>query len=128
MKILATLSLVCLVSGSIYPDGEAKEEWDARINAKIERRHKRDVTVKIPLSQNRWGQKLRLRVNQTAQSFPMGKFLTIQSQEYFFSKYVCLQVLLLWLTKLPAVGTMAMMMPTVLLPETISILPLLRMQ
>ena len=126
MKILATLSLVCLVSGSIYPDGETKEEWDARINAKIERRHKRDVTVKIPLSQDRWGQKLRLRVNQTAQSFPMGKYKSSEPR-INNSKDFCLQVLLLWLTKLPAVGTMAMMMPIALLPETISILLWLRM-
>ena len=74
MKILVILSVAfCLVSGSIYPDGETKEQWDARINAKIEKRHMRDVTVKIPLAKSKWGQNLKLRVKQTAQSFPMGK-------------------------------------------------------
>ena len=74
MKILVILSVAfCLVSGSIYPDGETKEQWDARINAKVEKRHMRDVPVKIPLARSRWGPNFKLRVNQTAPSFPMGK-------------------------------------------------------
>lgn len=73
MKILLVVSaVVCLAVASIYPEGETKEEWDARINAKIDKRHKRDVTFKIPLSEKLRGQNLRLRVDHTRQTFPMG--------------------------------------------------------
>ena len=72
-RVLAFVSLLNVVTASIYPDGETKEQWDARINAKIEKRRKRMVTLKIPLSAHRQGQQLRLRVVQTAQTFPLGK-------------------------------------------------------
>ena len=66
------MSLLNVITASIYPHGETKEQWDARINAKIEKRHKRLVTLKIPLSAHRQGQQLRLRVVQTAHTFPLG--------------------------------------------------------
>ena len=82
------LSLVGLLAlsfcqGSIYPAGEDKEAWDARINGQIDTLHKRDVTVKVALTQEELVKhkagKLRLRVNQTASPIPFGTYLCIIS-------------------------------------------------
>ena len=67
------------VSASIYPDGEDKESWDARINAKIEKNHKRDVRLTIDLPEELRGQNLRLRVNQTRTPVPFGTLIQIIS-------------------------------------------------
>ena len=74
MKTLFVLATgLALALGSIYPEGETKEQWDARIDANIDRVRKNDVTITIPLGEERWGQRFSLRVNQTRQSFPLGK-------------------------------------------------------
>ena len=74
---LVLLFLIVQAYASIYPDGEDKETWDARINAKIDQIHKRDVTISITLTpdeltRNQAGN-LRLRVNQSRNAFPFGK-------------------------------------------------------
>ena len=76
--LFALLGLLVFSSGqaSIYPEGEDKEAWDARINGQIDALHKRDVTVKVALTQEELAKyktgKLRLRVNQTKTSIPFG--------------------------------------------------------
>ena len=93
MKLLQELGLIfclyCALSqASIYPDGEDKESWDARINAKIDELHKRDVTLKVALSTDELVKsqagKLRLRVNQTRTPIPFGKDIINQSSRIHY--------------------------------------------
>ena len=73
------ISALPFVLCSIYPDGETKEQWDARINAKIDKRHKRNVEIRLPLPDDWNGENIELTINQTRQSFPMGKKSTVPS-------------------------------------------------
>ena len=75
MRLVLALSIISLTTASIYPPGETKQQWDARINRNIDRRHKRTVTVKMPLSKKWRGKKLKLLVRQTAQTFPLGMII-----------------------------------------------------
>ena len=78
--VLVWALLISCSLGSIYPEGEDKAAWDARINANIDKLHKRDVTLSIALTSDEvskiLGGKLRLRVNQTKTPIPLGKFTT----------------------------------------------------
>lgn len=71
LSVWASLGL--LATASIYPEGEDKESWDARINAKIDRIHKRNVQLSIDIPEELRGASLRLRVNQTKTPVPFGK-------------------------------------------------------
>lgn len=75
--VLRLLSLFAIAQASIYPEGEDKESWDARINAKIDQLHKRDATLKVTLNRDELQKhqlgKLRLRLNQTRTPIPFGK-------------------------------------------------------
>ena len=80
-QAIALIGIIVVISGcqgSIYPDGEDKAAWDARINAKIDTLHKRDVNIEVDLSADELAKaqvgKLRLRVNQTRTPIPFGKF------------------------------------------------------
>ena len=79
LLVLGALLVLCaaLSQASIYPEGEDKESWDARINGKIDKLHKRDITLKVMLNENELlrsqAGNLRLRVNQTKTPIPFGK-------------------------------------------------------
>ena len=72
---ISALALAVSVTASIYPDGEDKAAWDARINAKIDKLHKRDVRLSVELPEELRGHQnnLRLRINQTRTPVPFGK-------------------------------------------------------
>ena len=72
-QLVLFFAVLALSQASIYPEGETKEEWDARINANIDKVRKNDVTFKIPLDGDLKGRKFKLQVNQTRQSIPLGK-------------------------------------------------------
>ena len=62
--------------GSIYPEGEDKESWDARINTNIDRLHKRNVKLRLLLTDDEFfhwqAGTLRLSVNQTRSPISFG--------------------------------------------------------
>lgn len=66
---------------------ETKEEWDARINSNIDKHRKNDVHIKIPITSETIGKKLRLMVNQTRQSLPLGMFCTVLQGSDIVNKY-----------------------------------------
>ena len=74
---LIGILLISCTFASIYPEGEDKETWDARINAKIDKLHKRDVTLTVALSNDEVSKyqngNLKLRFNQTRTPIPFGK-------------------------------------------------------
>ena len=71
-RLFVFAAILALASASIYPEGEDKAAWDARINAKIDKLHKRDVTLKVQVPEELRGQKLGLRVHQTRTPIPFG--------------------------------------------------------
>ena len=76
ISLVGILLVVSFCSSSIYPEGEDKASWDARINAKIDQLHKRDVTISVALTDDEVAKaqvgKIQLRVNQTRTPIPFG--------------------------------------------------------
>ena len=126
--------LISYACASIYPDGEDKEAWDARINGKIDKLHKRDVTLLVTLTDDEvskhHSQGLRLRVNQTRTPIPFGKQQKLGTLYwgYEFIYIFCFKALP-WLTTVFLIaGCLARMIPTVLLPGTTLTMAFHRMQ
>ena len=76
--------VISCCQGSIYPEGEDKAAWDARINAKIDQLHKRDVNVNVALTADELAKvqngKLRLSVYQIRTPIPFGKLFPFFQQ------------------------------------------------
>lgn len=76
MRTALLLLAFCLAEASIYPPGETPQEWEARIDANIDKHRKSDFTVRIPRnSLANQGKGFKLQINQTQQSIPLGKTL-----------------------------------------------------
>ncbi|XP_059087514.1 anti-sigma-I factor RsgI6-like [Tigriopus californicus] len=76
LSALLFLSVVSLAWSSIFPEGETEEQWNQRIQAKIDKNRKSNVQVKVTLPEHLQGLKnLKLQVNNTKASFPLGTAL-----------------------------------------------------
>ena len=67
-RFFSLISIITIYTSACK--SETDDEWNLRINQKIEKLRKKDA--KIELDRTAFGKNARLHVNQTKMSFPMG--------------------------------------------------------